>query len=180
MWAHVDPIGWAPWACAPAPDHVKSGSSRGPSAGQEATGLGAGFIGCPTSDGYRPQARTAGARSKRRKTTGTPPRLGPTECSVDAGARSHGHSIRDRADGDEPSQEQRLGARVRGSVTEPVGRQALWAVLVLRTFQPRQRARRRCHLCGPAGGTVRGQALYDSGEGMDGPHLTTLAHQKRT
>jgi len=27
---------------------------------------------------------------------------------------------------------------------------------------------------------VRGQALYDSGEGMDGPHLTTLAHQKRT
>src|SRR2546427_4147175 len=84
MWAHVDPVGWAPWACAPAPDHVKSGSSRGPSAGQEATGLGAGFIGCPTSDGYRPQARTAGTRSKRRKTTGTPPRLGPTACSVDA------------------------------------------------------------------------------------------------
>ena len=84
MWAHVYPVGCAPWACAPAPDHVKSWSSRGRSDRQKATGLGAGFSGCPTSDGYRPQARTAGTRSKGRKSNGTPPLLRPTECSADA------------------------------------------------------------------------------------------------
>ncbi len=58
-------------------------SSRGPRDGPEAPRLGAGCIGCLTSDGSRPPARTAGTRSKGRKTQSTPPRLGPTACSAD-------------------------------------------------------------------------------------------------